>query len=246
MSDKAKSSNPPQAPGDVPVSAFDQKTHLQRHWRKDSFRARFNAAGSMTLTGHPPLALISAIAEERKIQYQAGLILHSSSLLVLGDKGSRGERVLDTTPVFWELLRLAVLHGPEYLHELLGDPRKFEELIAGVHKELNAKIVDLSPQSGDGCVDVWAVYEAPAFGKVTIMDQVKLYTPDQSIDPGDVSRILEARGRDSKYSKAVLSTTGKIPPVIYKDVEHRGERVILRDARSLNELFKKILDRQSD
>lgn len=246
MSDKEKSNNAPSNPDEVPVSAFSQQTHLQRYSRKDSFRARFNAAGSMTLTGHPPSVLISAIADERKIQYQAGLILHSSTLLVLGDKGSRGEKVLDTTPIFWELLRLAVLHGPDYLHDLLCDPRTFEELIAGVHKELGAKVVDLSPQSGDGGVDVWAKYEFPAIGEVTMMDQVKLYAPDKSIDPGDVSRILEARGRDSKYSKAVLSTTGKIPPVIYKDVEHRGERVILRDARSLNELFKEILDRQGD
>ena len=117
----------------------------------------------------------------------------------------------------------------------------FEELIAGVYKKLDARIVELSPKSGDGGVDVWAVYELPGLGDVTMMDQVKLYGPDQTIDPGDVHRIFGGGNRGQEFSKAVLSTTGRIPPVVRRETAVYGERVELRDAKTLEKVFADVL-----
>jgi len=202
----------------------------------------FNTAGSLTFQGQTPIVLIAALAEEPADKL--GLILHSSKILVLGDKGERGERVLNTTATFWKLLEYAVENGPQALHELLPkDGRLFEELIAGVYSEAGYKMVDLSSRSGDGGVDVWAVYEVPGAGDVTIMDQVKLYDPKQKIESGDVLRILAAQHRGNTFSKAVLSTTGHIPPVVRREAADYGERVILRDADVLKDVFDGILER---
>ena len=205
---------------------------------------RFDSVSNLSIRGHPPSVLLAALSEEPADKL--GLILHSSEILVLGDKGGRGEQVLDTTPTFWKLLEYAVENGPQSLHELLPkDGRLFEEFIAGVYSESGYKMVELSAQSGDGGVDVWAIYEVPGAGNVTIMDQVKLYGPKQKIESGDVLRILAAENRGIEFSKAVLSTTGHIPPVVRKETADYGERVILRDADVLKEVFDEILGRDS-
>ena len=173
------------------------------------------------------------------------IILHSSKVLILGKRGEYGERVVDCTPVFWQILDYAEKHGVEALHALLpSDGRLFEELIAGAYAEHGAEIVELSPRSGDGGVDVWAKYKIPGAGDVTIMDQVKLYAPDNEIDPGDIHRILGADARGTKYSKAVISTTGKIPDVARREVEQYGERVVLRGPEELKRIFDSLIARR--
>jgi hypothetical protein len=187
------------------------------------------AGSGLVLTGYPPKVVVSE---------NSPILWHASRLLVLGDYGENGETVLGHTPVFWELQKYIAENGIEALHSLLPkDGRLFEELIAGAYKSLGAKIVELSPRSGDGGVDVWATYEIPAAGNVTLMDQVKLYAAGREVASGDVHRILSADSRGNRFSKAVLSTTGKIPPVVRKEVETYGERVILRDASELERLF---------
>ena len=86
----------------------------------------------------------------------------------------------------------------------------------------------------------------PGAGLVTIMDQVKLCGPNEDIDPGDIHRILSADQRGARYSKAVVSTTGKIPPVARREVEVHGERVTLRDADVLREVFEEVLQGQTN
>jgi len=201
---------------------------------------RITAAGNLSARGFAPKAIIEPIQEG--LGRELPIIVHASRLLVLGGKSRFGERVLDKTPIFWELLRLADEQGVAQLHKLLpSDGRLFEELIAGVHSELGARVVDLSPASGDGGVDVWATYEIEGAGKVTLMDQVKLYAPGNDINPGDIQRILSAHGRGQEYSKAVLTTTGRIPEVARNEVRVFGERVILRDRDVLGDVFERVL-----
>lgn len=205
---------------------------------------RMAAPAGLSLRGLTPEVLLSNPVMQPPDS--SCVILHSSSLLVLGNKSAIGEKVIDTTPMFWELLRFAKEHGPEVLHrELPRDGRLFEELIAGIYREMGAKIVELSPQSGDGGVDVWAIYELPGAGEVTIMDQAKLYGPNTDVEPGDIHRILSGH-RGLKFSKAIISTTGNIPPVSRREAEEFGERVTLRDASVLSEVFSELLQGQTN
>lgn len=215
----------------------NKNKHVQAEGNSASIPKITASGNALVLTGYPPTVVVSE---------NSPIILHSSKLLVLGGSGVHGERVINCTPVFWQILKYAEENGVEALHTLLPkDGRLFEELIAGAYSELGYNIVELSPQRGDGGVDVWAIYEVPGAGNVTIMDQVKLYGPKQNIESGDVLRILAAEHRGNKFSKAVLSTTGHIPPVVRREAADYGERVILRDADVLKDVFDEISGRDS-
>jgi restriction system protein len=69
------------------------------------------------------------------------------------------------------------------------DPYAFEHLIAELQMRLGYEDVEVTRKSGDGGVDIYAVYRDPTGRKLQFLTQCKRYREDRRIGPGEVQTL---------------------------------------------------------
>lgn len=86
--------------------------------------------------------------------------------------------------------------------------RNFEELVADL---LSAEgwIVRLTPESGDGGVDVFAVRDDPVVGPILTVWQAKRYAPHRKVGIGAIRELITVR-EEHQASKAFVVTTSTL------------------------------------
>lgn len=95
------------------------------------------------------------------------------------------------SPILFSSLELEVLayfgRHPELLYSL--PPRKFEELVASVFRN-NGFDVELTPETHDGGVDIFAVQKNGFAGSTLHLIECKKYSPENKVGIGIVQRML--------------------------------------------------------
>ncbi len=96
-----------------------------------------------------------------------------------------------SSPILFSSIELEVLdyfgRHPELLHSL--PPRKFEELIATIFRN-NGFNVELTPETRDGGVDIFAVQKDGFGGSILNIVECKRYSPEYKVGIGIVQRML--------------------------------------------------------
>jgi len=96
-----------------------------------------------------------------------------------------------TSPILFTSIELEVLayfgRYPELLFSL--SPRKFEELVASVFRN-NGFDVELTPETRDGGVDIFAVQKNGFAGSTLHIIECKRYQPENKVGIGIVQRML--------------------------------------------------------
>jgi restriction endonuclease Mrr len=92
---------------------------------------------------------------------------------------------------------------PEILYKLA--PRKFEEIIATILKDMGCEI-ELTPETRDGGRDILAVFPSP-FGKLMTIVECKRYAPHRKIGIEIVERFLWVLDRRDNASCGLIATT---------------------------------------
>jgi hypothetical protein len=92
------------------------------------------------------------------------------------------------------------------LTELLW--RQLEELVADL-LSADGWTVRLTPESGDGGVDVFAVRNDPAVGPILTVWQAKRYSPHRKVGIGTIRELIAVR-EEQQASKAFIATTSTL------------------------------------
>ena len=93
--------------------------------------------------------------------------------------------------------------------------RKWEEIIAASYDRAGFDEVVLTPRANDGGRDVIATKRG--LYSVRIIDQVKAYAPNRSVNANDVRALLGVLSADRRASKGVVTTTSTFAPGIDSD-----------------------------
>jgi restriction endonuclease Mrr len=101
-----------------------------------------------------------------------------------------------------ELIKYLAKH-PRKLYEI--DPRKFEELVAELLRDMGYQ-VRLTPLTKDGGRDILAIISIPA-GEVLVVVECKRFGPNRPIGPDIVQRLMWVADRYDNASRAMLATT---------------------------------------
>jgi restriction system protein len=151
------------------------------------------------------------------------------ALVDVGDRTDEGHLIRAVTPAWIQILK-ALATDPEALLRL--SPRQFEELLAGGYNE-EGWDVTLTPRSADGGRDIIA--RRSDFGAIRVLDQAKLYKPGHLVDAEEVRAMWGVLDRDRRASKAVVTTTSRFAPGVYKEfADSMPTRLDLRDGEQLN------------
>jgi restriction system protein len=140
--------------------------------------------------------------------YDAGLLL--AGVVELVGKTLDGDRIRLIEPAWQAILRVLEA-DPDAAFQI--KPRKWEELVAAAY-EAEGYLVELTPRSGDGGVDVIATLESGS--RVRIFDQVKAYGRGHLVLANDV-RALMGVVAHSDATKGVVTTTSDFAPKIRED-----------------------------
>jgi len=96
-----------------------------------------------------------------------------------------------TVPILFTNIELEVLayfgRHPELMYSL--PPRKFEELVATIFRN-NGFDVELTPETRDGGVDIFAVQKNGFGGSTLHLIECKRYSPENKVGIGIVQRML--------------------------------------------------------
>jgi hypothetical protein len=122
---------------------------------------------------------------------------------------------------------------PELLYELT--PRRFEELVAELYHRAGFE-VELTPASGDGGVDVYAVRRSD-LGSTLVVVQAKRYKPELKVE-AHVVRELFGTVNLAHASAGVLITTSTFQPGAQRLAEQYEWRLSLRDYARLQQMLR--------
>lgn len=122
---------------------------------------------------------------------------------------------------------------PELLYELSS--RRFEELVAELYSGAGFA-VELTPASGDGGVDVYAVRRDDLGSTLTVV-QAKRYKPELKVE-ASVVRELFGTVHLTNASAGVLITTSSFQPGAQRLAEQHEWRLSLRDYARLQQMLK--------
>jgi restriction system protein len=128
----------------------------------------------------------------------------------------------------------ALAQRPEIMYEI--SPRRFEELVAELYHR-DGYEVELTPVSGDGGVDIYAVQKTPFGSFLTVVD-CKRYRRDRPVGVGLI-RQLYGTVEAKEASVGVLATTSTFTKGASEFQEARKYRLGLQDFLSIHELLLK-------
>jgi hypothetical protein len=123
--------------------------------------------------------------------------------------------------------------NPHRLYELT--PRRFEELVAEIYSRSGFE-VELTPASGDGGADVYAI-RRDDLGSTLIVVQAKRYKPDLKVEASAVRELIGTVNL-AQASAGVLITTSSFRPGAKKLAEQFEWRLSLKDYAQLQKLLK--------
>lgn len=215
----------------------------------DTLAATFRA-GDEVMVNQGSLAGIQGTVTASRVQDGSGRLVVSVKLLersiaVQIDPDwatlkTRAETVIEeilspvTTFLDTELLRYLAKH-PDRLYQV--DPRKFEELVAELLRDMGYD-VRLTPATVDGGRDVLAVFKIPA-GEILTIVECKRFAADRHIGPDLVQRLLWVADRYDNASRAMLATTSFFSPKA-RDLERQFRwRLGLKDFAALEDWLGK-------
>jgi transcription antitermination factor NusG len=138
--------------------------------------------------------------ERRRVSVQidsASVVVKRPIEPILAEQISYASAVVDEELVKYFARR------PERLYEV--DPRKFEELVAELLRDMGYD-VRLTPSRADGGRDILAVFKVPA-GEVLTIVECKRFAAERHIGPDLIQRLLWVADRYDKSSMAMLATT---------------------------------------
>jgi hypothetical protein len=121
--------------------------------------------------------------------------------------------------------------NPHLMYEL--SPRKFEELIADILKNMGCEI-ELTPQTRDGGRDVLAVIRTPV-SKMLIIVECKKYRPDRKVGLDIVERFFHVIDRKDNASCGLIATTSFFSPDAQALARRFEYRLALRDFDCIKE-----------
>lgn len=106
--------------------------------------------------------------------------------------------------------------NPNFLHEFVGHPRRFEEMIAGAYDRAGFDVI-LTPRSNDRGRDVIA--SKSGFGSIRFLEQVKAYKPGHLVTHEDVRAMWGVLSSDLNASKCLITTTSGFQPNVVSSLE---------------------------
>lgn len=133
------------------------------------------------------------------------------ALLDLGDETAEGVLVLSVGEV-WRRLLPVLATDPAALQLL--DWRQWEEMLAGIVKQMDFDEVVLTPRRGDKGRDVIAVRKG--FGAIRLLGQMKANSPGRPVTADEVRSMLGVMW-DPKASKGIIATTSTFAPEVMLD-----------------------------
>lgn len=109
---------------------------------------------------------------------------------------------------------------PELLHSL--PPRKFEEIIASVFRQ-SGFVVELTPETRDGGIDIIAVRKDGLVGNGLYLIECKRYLPHNTVGIGVVQRLLGVveQHRATKGIVVTTSSFSRDARVVAENAQHR-------------------------
>ena len=120
---------------------------------------------------------------------------------------------------------------PELLYKVT--PRKFEEIIAELLKDMGCEI-HLTPETRDGGRDILAAFKTP-FAELLMIVECKRYNPSHKIGVDIVERFLWVVERKDKASCGLIATTSYFS-TIAKSIENEFKyKLRLKDFENLKE-----------
>ena len=118
---------------------------------------------------------------------------------------------------------------PELMHSL--PPRKFEELVASVFRQ-NGFSVELTPETRDGGVDIFAVQKSGLSGSSLHLIECKRYLPHNTVGIGVVQRLLGVV-EQHKATKGIVVTTSSFTRDAVLVAESAQHRLVLNEYSKL-------------
>ena len=165
----------------------------------------------------PKIGSITVTGGGWRISEADPVILLQAEILELGDKTNDGV-IVESVTLPWVRIFKEIERDPQFLLQFVGNPRKFEEFIAGVYDQSGFD-VELTPRSGDRGRDVIA--SRSGFGSVRFLEQVKAYKPGHLVTHDDVRAMQGVLSSDNNASKALITTTSEFQPNIYTSPEFK-------------------------
>jgi restriction system protein len=140
------------------------------------------------------------------------VMILQQALVIPGDRTTEGVLVEAVTGT-WLQLVLLLQSDPGLLFQI--DPRRFEELIAGMFEKAGFDEVTLTPRSGDFGRDVIAVKNG--FGCVRFIESAKRYGPGHLVPADDVRSLLGVLLSDQNATKGIVTTSSDFAPKVGDD-----------------------------
>lgn len=140
-------------------------------------------------------------------------LLLQAEILHRGDKTNEGVLVRAVALPWFEIVD-HLNRDPDFIHQFVAQPRKFEEFIAACYERAGFDEVVLTPQRGDGGRDVIATKNG--WGSVRFLEQTKAYSPGHLVTHDDVRAMVGTLNMDPKASKGLVTTTSDFQPGILK------------------------------
>ncbi|MCB2075131.1 MAG: restriction endonuclease [Novosphingobium sp.] len=166
------------------------------------------------MLGFGPLGSAPLGAIPQRFPDRSPEILLQAELLHGGNKVAEGVLVRAAAIPWLEIVK-ELDNNPEFLFEFVRHPRKFEEFIAACYERAGFDEVVLTPQRGDGGVDVIATKHG--YGSVRFLEQTKAYSPGHLVTHADVREMLGVLSMDQNASKGLITTTSEFEPGVLKE-----------------------------
>ena len=187
--------------------------------------------GALGFTGHP----LEAVQGTPAIELPE--LVAAVHLVGFGETVSEGQIVIAVEPI-WKRLLHDFAKDPQAWMKLT--PTQFEEWKAGAWEQEGFKVV-LRKQTRDGGYDIIATRDDVG-GTIRILDECKRYSPHRVVGVEIVSRVHSAFVNDDRASKAVVTTTSRFSPDVYREFgRYMPGRLELWDGKRLQELVAHLL-----
>lgn len=173
------------------------------------------------LAGSEVESFLEAIATRRREAPDEEEVFHAGDLLAPSERSAVFH---DLSIVNREAIAFLARH-PEKMYEL--HPRKFEELVAELLRDLGYERVELTPQTHDGGRDIHAFYKTPA-GTILTFVECKRNRPDRPVGV-EVVRALRGTMEVERATFAAVATTSYFSPEAQEFVRKVEHQMSLKD-----------------
>jgi HJR/Mrr/RecB family endonuclease len=209
------------------ISSIELETHLNKSikkaaqiygkkWRRGSgVRVNFSRVGDKS-----PRSLMERYYAESNLNEWLSKQSGKAELLYKDTRSEESEQKTehDILIVDDELIRFFSKY-PERMYQL--EPRKFEELVAGILKDLGYD-VELTAKSADGGIDIFATQKAEV-GEVLLIVDCKRYSPTKHVGV-EIVRAMYGIGERLRATMSMIATTSFFtrPAIEFqRSVKHR-------------------------